>query len=69
MATIPVLDTHWRRKPPGREIVAVRRTWFGMATLDRPDHWVVRTHPVRGGKPLVADAQWFIDHYDPAPEP
>ena len=67
MARIPVNCTRWRRID-GREIVEVRRVWYGLRTLDRGDHWVVRVHPVRGGKPLVADAHWFTENYAPIPE-
>jgi len=51
----------WRRNPPGREVVQVRRVW------DWPGEGLtVRVHPVRGGKPLVAAAEWFVGNYSEA---
>jgi Zn ribbon nucleic-acid-binding protein len=50
----------WKRNPPGREIVRVERVWnFGAETL-------VRAHPVRGGKPLVASIPVFLEGYSTA---
>jgi hypothetical protein len=52
----------WRRID-GREWVRVQRVWHW------PDQgWTVRAHPVRGGRVLVADQDWFLEHYAPAGE-
>jgi hypothetical protein len=66
MATIPAPGSFWRKKPPGCEVVQVRRVWYGLRSLARGDHWVVRAHPVHGGRVLVADAHWFTtEGYEP----
>lgn len=54
MATIPLLGTRWRKRPPGRETVEVHRVWYVPG-----QGWTVRAHPLRGGKPLIAAAHWF----------
>lgn len=47
----------WRRNPPGREVVRVERVWvYDGETL-------VRAHPTRGGKPLVASVEYLCEHY------
>jgi hypothetical protein len=56
-ALVKVDDTIWRRVD-GRERVTVRRIWFWPG-----QGWTVRAHPIRGGKPLVADQQWFLEHF------
>ena len=53
------VGSRWKRNPPGREVVEVRRIWH--ADLD--DCLKVRAHPVRGGKDLVACTGWFLAHY------
>jgi hypothetical protein len=54
------VDTLWKRIN-GRERVRVGRVWLW------PDQgWTVRAHPVTGGRYLVADAAWFLEHYTPA---
>jgi hypothetical protein len=51
------LDTIWRRSN-GREHVRVERVWFW------PDQgWTVRAHPTHGGRVLIADQDWFLEHY------
>lgn len=54
-----VVDTVWKRID-GKEVVRVKRVWHW------PDQgWTVRAHPVRGGRILVADHDWFLEHYEP----
>lgn len=56
--TTPV-DCQYKRID-GREVVEVQRVW------EWPGQGLtVRAHPVRGGRPLVADADWFDEHYEP----
>ena len=53
-----VVGTDWQRKPPGRERVTIRRLWSY-----RSEGPAVRAHPCHGGRPLIADADWFIENY------
>ena len=56
----PVTGSRWQRRPPGREVVEVRRAW------DWPGQGpTVRAHPVRGGRPLIASTEWFLENYEP----
>lgn len=51
------LDTIWRRNA-GKEHVRVERVWYW------PDQgWTVRAHPIRGGRVLIADHDWFLANY------
>ena len=47
----------WKRNPPGREVVRVERVW----TMGGED--LLRAHPVRGGRPLVTDADTLREGY------
>lgn len=51
------LDSVWRRVH-GKEHVRVERVWLWPG-----EGWTVRAHPVHGGRVLVADQEWFIQHY------
>lgn len=58
---VPVGST-WRRNPPGREVVEVRRVW-DYSALGDPAVPTVRAHPNHGGRPLVAPVEWFTQRY------
>ncbi len=62
LSGVPVEEgSRWRRRPPGREVVEIRRvfTWSdGVET--------VRAHPVRGGKPLVAPVSYIQENFEEA---
>lgn len=47
----------WRRNPPGREVVEVRRMWW---YYDGP---TVRAHPRTGGKPLITSVDYLRENY------
>jgi hypothetical protein len=75
IATIPVASV-WQRKPPKKEVVRVQRVWWMSPVArsvntrvnnDSGNGWTVRAVPVRGGRPVVADAQWFLDNYTEQP--
>lgn len=55
----PAVGSRWRRKPPGREVVEVRRRWVYTDGID-----TVRAHPVRGGKVLITTVSWLLENYD-----
>jgi hypothetical protein len=65
------VDSIWKRNPPKKEVVRVGRVWWVPVSKIPPSSgarqvdggWTVRAHPVRGGKVLVADAQWFLDNF------
>ena len=50
----------YRRKPPFRERVRIRRIWT------QSDVTLLRVHPVKGGKPLICDAEWFQANFEVA---
>ena len=52
-------ETYWKRKPPGREVVQVQRVWYWPG-----QGWTIRAHPTKGGRILVADQDWFLEHYE-----
>lgn len=58
MADTVAVASRWKRKPPGREVVEVRRVWDYMGQGP-----TVRAHPVRGGRILIADLEWFCENY------
>jgi len=57
------IGTVWRRIN-GKERVEVRRIWFWPG-----EGWTVRAHPIRGGRVLVADRDWFAANYAREEEP
>lgn len=57
-----LIGTRWKRKPPGREVVDVRRAWFWGSNPDDP---VVRAHPVGGGRPVVMGVATLHKDYEP----
>lgn len=54
--TVPLLS-RWRRRD-GSEVVEVRRIWLSREGV------TVRAHPVRGGRLLIADKDWFVENYE-----
>lgn len=52
------IGTRWHRNIPYREVVEIRRIWRHSV-----DGWMVRAHPIKGGKPLVAQFDWFAARY------
>jgi len=58
----PEVGSLWQRNPPGREVVEVRRAW-NYSPMGGPAVPTVRAHPKRGGRPLVAPVEWFIERY------
>ena len=48
----------WQANPPKSEIVKIHRIWTWPG-----EGMTVRAHPIHGGRPLVADQQWFIENF------
>jgi hypothetical protein len=48
----------YKRVPPHKEVVEIRRIWT------RDGRVLLRVHPVRGGKELVCGAEWFEENFE-----
>lgn len=56
---LPAVLTLWQRRG-GHEVVEIRRVWVW------DEEPVVRAHPIRGGRPIVAGVTVFLEMYEPA---
>lgn len=52
----PVVGSLWKSRA-GREVLNIHRVWLS-------DVWLVRGHPVRGGRPLVCPVTYLREHYN-----